>query len=134
VRHAISEQNHWEFDFTLGLPIRYSLGFMLGGSPASLFGPDNPKAFGHLGLSNVIAWADPERDLAAAILNNGKPIVSTHVVRLLELMFAISRGMPKLEPRRRPARGGASASAYRKPESSISSSCCESEPSARKSE
>jgi len=101
VRHATAEQNHWELDFTLGVPIRYGLGFMLGGTPASLFGPNNPQAFGHLGLSNVIAWADPERELSVALLNNGKPIVSTHVVRILELMVAISRGMPKVEPRRR---------------------------------
>jgi len=101
VRHATAEQNHWELDFTLGMPIRYGLGFMLGGAPVSLFGLDNPQAFGHLGLSNVIAWADPERDLSVALLNNGKPIVSTHVVRMVELMVAISRGMPKTEPRRR---------------------------------
>jgi len=101
VRHATAEQNHWELDLTLGLPIRYGLGFMLGGSPASLYGLDNPLAFGHLGLSNVIAWADPERDLAVALLNNGKPIVSTHVVRIVELMVEISRGMPKVQPRRR---------------------------------
>ena len=105
VRHATAEQNHWELDFTLGLPIRYGLGFMLGGAPASLFGLDNTQAFGHLGLSNVIAWADPERDLSAALLNNGKPIVSTHVVRLMELMVAISRGLPKVlaRPRWKPA-------------------------------
>jgi CubicO group peptidase (beta-lactamase class C family) len=101
VRHATAEQNNWELDFTLGIPIRYGLGFMLGGAPVSLFGLDNPNAFGHLGLSNVIAWADPERDLAVALLNNGKPIVSTHVVRIVELMVAISRGMPKVEPRHR---------------------------------
>ncbi|HEY8152952.1 MAG TPA: serine hydrolase domain-containing protein [Myxococcota bacterium] len=110
VRHASAEQNHWELDFTLGLPIRYGLGFMLGGSPASLYGLDNPQAFGHLGLSNVIAWADPERDLAAALLNSGKPILSTHVVRLVELMVAISRGMPKVQPRRRWKPASAAAS------------------------
>ncbi len=100
VRHATAEQNHWELDFTLGMPIRYGLGFMLGGAPASLYGLDNPHAFGHLGLSNVISWADPERDLAVALLTSGKPIISTHVVRLVELMLAISRGLPKLSPRR----------------------------------
>jgi len=101
VRHATGEQNNWELDFTLGIPIRYGLGFMLGGAPASLYGLDNPHAFGHLGLSNVISWADPERDLSAALLNNGKPVLSTHVVRLVELMVAISHGMPKVAPRLR---------------------------------
>jgi CubicO group peptidase (beta-lactamase class C family) len=101
VRHATAEQNHWELDFTLGMPIRYGLGFMLGGAPASLFGLDNQQAFGHLGLSNVIAWADPSRDISVALLNSGKPIISTHVVRIMELMVAISRGMPKTPARRR---------------------------------
>ncbi len=110
VRHATAEQNNWELDFTLGVPIRYGLGFMLGGAPASLFGLDNPHAFGHLGLSNVIVWADPERDLSAALLNNGKPILSTHVVRLVELMVAISRGMPKVAPRRREMQASAISS------------------------
>jgi CubicO group peptidase (beta-lactamase class C family) len=100
VRHATAEHNHWELDFTLGFPIRYGLGFMLGGSPASLFGLDNPQAFGHLGLSNVFSWADPERELSVALLTSGKPILSTHVVRLVELMFAISRALPKLAARR----------------------------------
>jgi CubicO group peptidase (beta-lactamase class C family) len=111
VRHATGEQNNWELDFTLGMPIRYGLGFMLGGSPASLYGLDNPQAFGHLGLSNVIAWADPERDLAAALLNNGKPILSTHVVRIVELMVAISRGMPKTAQRSQWRRASAVSSA-----------------------
>ena len=121
VRHATAEQNHWELDFTLGVPIRYGLGFMLGGAPASLFGPDNPQAFGHLGLSNVISWADPERDLSVALLNSGKPIVSTHVLRLVELILAISRGLPKLTPRRQ-----------WKPSSSMTSMRCESVPSGLK--
>ncbi len=118
VRHATAEQNHWELDFTLGMPIRYGLGFMLGGSPVSLYGLDNPHAFGHLGLSNVIAWADPERDLAVALLTSGKPVLSTHVVRLVELMLAISRALPKLAPRRQ-----------WKASSSITSMRCESAPS-----
>jgi CubicO group peptidase (beta-lactamase class C family) len=118
VRHATAEQNHWELDFTLGMPIRYGLGFMLGGAPASLYGLDNPHAYGHLGLSNVIAWADPERDLAVALLTSGKPILSTHVVRLVELMLAVSRGLPKLAPRRQ-----------WKPSSSTTSMRCVSAPS-----
>jgi CubicO group peptidase (beta-lactamase class C family) len=118
IRHATAEQNHWELDFTLGMPIRYGLGFMLGGYPASLYGLDNPHAFGHLGLSNVIAWADPDRDLAVALLTSGKPILSSHVVRLVELMVAISRGLPKLPARRQ-----------WKPSSSITSMRCDSAPS-----
>ncbi len=93
VRHAVSEQSYLEVDFTLGVPIRYSLGFMLGGG-VSLYGVDNPQAFGHLGLSNIMGWADPERDLAVAILTSGKPIVAAHVGRLLKVLLEIGRVFP----------------------------------------
>ena len=94
IHRATSEQSWWEVDFTLGLPIRYGLGFMLGGA-VSLFGVDNPAAFGHLGLSNVIGWADPDREIAVALLNNGKPVLSTHVVPLAQLLVEIGRAFPR---------------------------------------
>jgi CubicO group peptidase (beta-lactamase class C family) len=94
VRRATAEQSYYELDLTLGLPVRYGLGFMLGG-PVSPYGWDNPRAFGHLGLSNIVGWADPQRQLAVGIVNSGKPIVSAHVVRLAQLMLAIANGFPK---------------------------------------
>ncbi len=94
VRHAVSEQSYLEVDFTLGMPIRYSLGFMLGGK-VSLFGADNPEAFGHLGLSNILGWADPEREISVAILTSGKPIVAAHVARLLRVMLEVGRVFPR---------------------------------------
>jgi CubicO group peptidase (beta-lactamase class C family) len=94
VRHATGEQNYWEFDFTLGMPIRYGLGFMLGGR-VSLFGLDNPHAFGHLGLSNVLSWADPEREIAVALLTSGKPILSLHVVPMVQAVLAIGSAFPR---------------------------------------
>ena len=39
-------------------------GFMLGGDYLSFYGPDTSHAFGHLGLTNVVAWADPEREVS----------------------------------------------------------------------
>ena len=94
VRHATGEQSFWEIDLTLALPIRYGLGFMLGGA-VSPFGVDNHEAFGHLGLSNVMSWADPERSISVALVNSGKPIVSTHVLRLVQLLVEIARAFPK---------------------------------------
>src|SRR5262245_40217271 len=94
VHRATSEQSWWEMDWTLALPIRYGLGFMLGGK-VSLFGADNPAAFGHLGLSNVIGWADPDRELAVALLNSGKPVVSPHVLPLAQLLLAIGHAFPR---------------------------------------
>lgn len=94
IHRATSEQSWWEVDFTLGLPIRYSLGFMLGGR-VSLFGLDNPAAFGHLGLSNVMGWADPEREIAVALCNNGKPILGIHVIPFVQLLVEIGRAFPR---------------------------------------
>ena len=96
VRRATAEHNQWEIDFTLGLPLRYGLGFMLGGEWFSLLGYGNPNAFGHVGYSNIFGWADPDRDIAVALLNTGKPVLSGHAVRLLQLLFEINRAFPRL--------------------------------------
>lgn len=95
VRRATTEQSFWEADLTLGIPIRYGLGFMLGGRWLSLFGPDTPHAFGHLGFTNVVAWADPDRELAAALITSGKPILDVEMVRLLQLLATIGRELPR---------------------------------------
>jgi CubicO group peptidase (beta-lactamase class C family) len=94
IQHATSEQTYYELDFTLGVPIRYSLGFMLGGA-VSLYGVDNVEAFGHLGLSNVLGYADPEREISVGLLNSGKPVVASHVVRLMRVVLEIGRALPR---------------------------------------
>jgi CubicO group peptidase (beta-lactamase class C family) len=97
IHRATVEQSYWELDLTLGIPLRYGLGFMLGQQPVSLFGWDAPHAFGHLGFTNVFSWADPERDLAAAITTSGKPFLNAEVIRLLALILTITRVFPKVE-------------------------------------
>jgi len=98
VHRATVEQSYWELDLTLGVPIRYGLGFMLGTWPVSLFGVDTPEAFGHLGFTNIFSWADPERDLAAALLTSGKPFLNAELLRLLGLIVAVGRAFPKITP------------------------------------
>ena len=95
IRRATSEQSYWEADFTLVIPVRYGLGFMLGGEHFSLFGPGTPHAFGHLGFTNVLGWADPERQLAAAILTSGKPFADVEVLRLYQVLVEIARELPR---------------------------------------
>lgn len=102
VERARTEQGPWGFDRNLVAPIRYSPGFMLGSETLSLYGWNHPRAFGHLGLSNVFCWADPDRALVVALLTTGKPVVSTHVVRLCQLIGAIHEAFPPLPPRRTP--------------------------------
>ena len=94
VRRATAEQSYLEFDLTLGVPLRYGLGFMLGG-PVSAFGWDTSEAFGHVGLSNILGWADPKRHLAIGFVNSGKPLLTLHMVRLMQLLLAIPRLFPK---------------------------------------
>ena len=96
VQRAIAQQSFMELDFTLGLPIRYGLGFMLGAKNVSLYGSDTPEAFGHVGLTNILSWADPERRIAVALLTSGKPFISLDVLRVFQVATAIGRSFPKL--------------------------------------
>jgi CubicO group peptidase (beta-lactamase class C family) len=96
VRHALSEQSYREIDLTLFLPLRYGLGPMLGDDPVGIFGPRTGRAFGHLGFSNIFPWADPEREISVALLTTGKAILSSHVVRLVQLLGAINAAFPHL--------------------------------------
>ncbi len=84
-----------ELDRMLGMPIRYSSGFMLGSEHASLFGWNHPRAFGHVGMSNTFTWADPDRDLVVALLTTGKPVLGTHVRALIELISGIHETFPE---------------------------------------
>jgi CubicO group peptidase (beta-lactamase class C family) len=116
VRHATNEQSYREIDLTLFIPLRYGSGLMLGDRPVGLFGQNTPRAFGHLGFTNIFGWADPAREISVAIVNSGKPIASLHVVRLFQLLYEINRlpvspasreYVSPLEARRRRKRRGA---------------------------
>jgi CubicO group peptidase (beta-lactamase class C family) len=96
VARAVAEQTYGEFDRSLGLPIRYSLGFMLGARWLSLYGPGTEHAFGHLGFTNIITWADPERQVAAAVLTSGKPLLYPAVYDLIDIPRQIGRACPRV--------------------------------------
>ena len=100
ILRAVAEQSYLEVDLTLGAPVRYGMGFMLGAKVASVYGLDTPRAFGHLGFSNVFVWADPERDLAAALLTTGKPALAPGMARLWWLLSTIARRIPRTQGRR----------------------------------
>jgi len=94
VRHATQEQSYLEFDLTLGMPLRYGLGFMLGAETVSPFGVRTPHAFGHVGLSNIFSWADPDRRLTVALITSGKPSLSLDAIRLFSVLREIGRAFP----------------------------------------
>ena len=103
IRRATSEQSYLEFDFTLLLPFRYGMGFMLGGERFSPYGPDTQYAFGHIGFTNVLTWADPERQVTAALLTSGKPLVYPELYYLWDMARQIGLACPKAGARPRPA-------------------------------
>ena len=95
IQRAVAEQTYLEVDFTLGAPIRYSMGFMLGGRIASLYGLRTQRAFGHVGFTNVFVYADPSRDLAVALMTSGKPALSPGLARTLLVMQTIAHRIPR---------------------------------------
>jgi CubicO group peptidase (beta-lactamase class C family) len=97
IRRALTEQSHLEVDLSLGFPTRFGYGVMLGSQTLSLFGPDTQHAFGHLGFTNILAWADPERALACAVIMSGKPTVYPEIHRFYGLVRRIGREAPKVE-------------------------------------
>ena len=104
IRRAVQEQSYLEFDLTLVLPLRYGMGFMLGGKTLSLYGPDTDAAFGHLGFTNIISWADPERQISGALMTSGKPIIYPEIYFLHDLMWTIGTVCTKTRRRATRAR------------------------------
>lgn len=96
IRKALEQQSHLEIDFSLGFPTRFSYGLMLGAQFLSLYGRDTQHAFGHLGFTNILGWADPERAISAAVLTNGKPILYPELPRFLMLSQRITSESPKV--------------------------------------
>lgn len=96
IRRATVERSYHEIDRSLGLPIRFSTGYMLGARALSLFGPDTDEAFGHLGFTNVMGWTDPRRELSVGLMTNGNPVVGPHLPALWNLTRLIGAAAPKV--------------------------------------
>ncbi|HEX8647104.1 MAG TPA: serine hydrolase domain-containing protein [Thermoleophilaceae bacterium] len=96
IRQATTEQSRLEVDWSLGFPTRFGYGLILGAQLVSLFGRDTQHAFGHLGFTNILAWADPERATSVAVLTSGKPVVYPELPRFYNLMQRITSEAPKV--------------------------------------
>jgi CubicO group peptidase (beta-lactamase class C family) len=90
VRRAVREQSYLEFDWFLGMPVRYAMGFMLGADHFTPYGPYTGRAFGHLGFTNVIAWADPAREISVGLMTSGKPFITPGQISWLNVAKTIS--------------------------------------------
>ena len=94
IEQAVSKAAFTELDSVIKLPIQYGLGFMLGNPLLSLFGPRTAGAFGHLGYTNVLVWADPRRELSVAFLNSGKPFITPELLVWLNIPRTICAQIP----------------------------------------
>jgi CubicO group peptidase (beta-lactamase class C family) len=102
LRKALEEQSRLEIDFTLLFPTRFSYGLMLGAKVVSPFGLDTDLAFGHLGLINIMGYADPERGVSVGLITSGKPIVYPELARFYAVMQTIASKVPKIPESERP--------------------------------
>jgi CubicO group peptidase (beta-lactamase class C family) len=98
VRHALTQQSHLEVDLSLGFPTRFGYGLMLGAQTLSLYGRDTQHAFGHLGFTNILSWADPERATATCVMTNGKPVLYPELHRFYGVMSRVTGQTPKVAP------------------------------------
>jgi CubicO group peptidase (beta-lactamase class C family) len=95
VRRMLDWETPRSLDGTFGFPIRYGLGLMKGARMFSLFGPQTRHAFGHLGFSNVLVYADPEREMSVAFLNTGKPMLAPGMVPWAVLVQRLALRIPR---------------------------------------
>lgn len=91
IRRATMEAGKPEIDRTVMFPMRYSAGLILGSSPFGVYGPFTQHAFGHLGFSNILCWADFDRDISVSLLNTGKALLGIHIAPFFRLLARISR-------------------------------------------
>ncbi|MFZ1862868.1 MAG: serine hydrolase domain-containing protein [Polyangiales bacterium] len=89
VARAIKPQVTGQVDRVLMMPIPLSMGFMLGGRTFGFYGPRTANAYGHLGFTNVLGWADPDRDISVAFMNTGKPLLSAKMLAWLNVTRVI---------------------------------------------
>ena len=99
---ALTEQSRLELDLSLVFPSRFSYGLMLGAKLLSLYGRDTDAAFGHLGLINIMGWADPERGISGGLITSGKALIYPEVHRFYGLMQRIASTVPKIAASERP--------------------------------
>jgi CubicO group peptidase (beta-lactamase class C family) len=91
VQRALMEQSFLEIDSTIGLPVRYGMGFMLGSKWLSFYGHDTPRAFGHVGFTSVLVYADPDREISVGLMTTGKPLISLGQLTWLNVPRTIAR-------------------------------------------
>ncbi|MHA7834902.1 MAG: serine hydrolase domain-containing protein [Algiphilus sp.] len=98
IARAVTPVGRIRLDRTLLMPVRFSMGMILGEKPFGLYGPDCRGAYGHLGFMNIVCWADPAREISAALLTTGKTLAPSALYRLMQLMATIGGSIPRPSP------------------------------------
>ena len=97
VERATEVQVEVEQDGTLGVPSRYAMGFVRGGTTTGNYGTLSPsRVFGHAGLGSSVGWADPE-GLALAYVTNGIREGYEHAARTSAMADAARRAFDRLD-------------------------------------
>ena len=92
VQQAIQpDRPQHSLDRIIGIPIRYSPGFMLGHGGIGLFGLNQRDTFGHLGLSSTFTWARPSTGSVICLITTGKPVLGPHIPEMLAMFSAFNR-------------------------------------------
>lgn len=83
------------FDRSNRLPLRVGRGFLLGNRTPSIYGWWNTqRVYGHAGAFCTLAFADPDADLAVAIVTNGNRGPWDSLFRFASLGSALRRASP----------------------------------------
>lgn len=95
VAAAVAPAGRLVIDGSFPAPVRFTPGFMLGEVGVSLFGVQAPAAYGHLGFTNILLWADPERELSAALCTTGKSVHPVALGAFATMVATISTTIPR---------------------------------------
>lgn len=95
VAAAVAPAGRLVIDGSFPAPIRFTAGFMLGEVGVSLFGVQAPRAFGHLGFTNILLWADPEREMSAALCTTGKSVHPVALGAFANVIGTITTSIPR---------------------------------------
>jgi CubicO group peptidase (beta-lactamase class C family) len=84
------------FDRSNRAPLAVGRGFLLGTPFPSVYGAfGTSRVFGHAGAFATLAFADPERELAAAIVTNGNGSRGDLLRRFMPLCAALRKACPQ---------------------------------------
>ena len=84
------------FDRSNRAPLAVGRGFLLGTPFPSVYGAfGTSRCFGHAGAFATVAFADPERELAAAIVTNGNGTRGALLRRFMPLCSELRKACPK---------------------------------------